>query len=79
MYARARVDQAHAIAEDAMVVADTANADNAQAVRVRVDTRKWLASKIAPRHYGDRMDVTSGDKPLAPPQTIIIGGQTVKF
>ena len=79
MYARARVDQAHAIAEDAMVVADTANADNAQAVRVRVDTRKWLASKIAPRHYGDKMDVTSDHKPLAAPQTIIIGGQTVTF
>lgn len=79
MYARARESQAHAMAEDAITVADKANALNAQAVRIKVDARKWLASKIAPRHYGDRMDVTSDNKPLAAPQTIIIGGQTVTF
>ena len=79
VYARARESQAHAMAEDALTVADKADAENAQAIRIRVDARKWLASKIAPRHYGDKMDVTSDNKPLAAPQTIIIGGQTVTF
>lgn len=32
--------------------------------RVEVDARKWRASKLAPKRYGDRLDVTSGDKPL---------------
>lgn len=31
--------------------------------KLRVDSRKWLASKLAPKKYGDKMDVTSdGDK-----------------
>lgn len=28
-----------------------------QRAKLRVDTRKWLASKIAPRHYGERQQV----------------------
>jgi hypothetical protein len=32
--------------------------------RLRVDTRKWIASKLKPKKYGDKVDVTSGDKPL---------------
>lgn len=33
-----------------------------QAARLRVDTRKWLLSKMLPREFGDRLDVTqSGD------------------
>lgn len=28
--------------------------------RLRVDTRKWLLSKLAPKKYGDKVDVTSG-------------------
>lgn len=58
LYARARSDQAHAIAEDAMMIADEP-ADTKEEVarnRLRVDTRKWLASKIAPRDYGDRIE-----------------------
>lgn len=30
--------------------------------RLRVDTRKWYLSKLAPKRYGDRLDVAvSGD------------------
>lgn len=32
--------------------------------RLRADTRKWLMSKILPKKYGDKLDVTSGDKPI---------------
>jgi hypothetical protein len=33
---------------------------------LRVDTRKWIASKLAPRRYGDRVALTDGiDDPLA--------------
>ena len=54
LYARAREDQAHAMAEDVIAMADTATAENWQQVRLRIDARKWLASKIAPRAYGER-------------------------
>jgi len=40
-------------------LADTANAQNAQAVRLKIDVRKWLASKLVPKVYGDRLDLTA--------------------
>jgi len=33
--------------------------------RLRVDSRKWIASKLKPKKYGDKVDVTSGNEPLA--------------
>lgn len=58
LYARARDEQAHAIAEQAIAIADEkcASIVEAQRNRLRVDTRKWLASKIAPRYYGERIE-----------------------
>lgn len=32
--------------------------------RVLIDTLKWYASKFYPRMFGDKIDVTSGDKPI---------------
>lgn len=41
--------------------------------KLRVDARKWLASKLAPRKYGDKLDLTSdGDKiPAVIPNVIV--------
>ena len=33
-----------------------------QRSRLRVDTRKWLASKLYPKRYGDRVDVDHTSK-----------------
>ena len=38
-----------------------------QLQRVRIDALKWVASKWFPKEYGDKLDVTSGDKPLEAP------------
>ena len=87
LYARAREDQAHALAERAMAIAsadDELTQARGEAIeneasrliaagdqkwrqkiaalesnliqrdKLRVDTIKWLASKIAPRLYGER-------------------------
>ena len=35
--------------------------------RIRIDTRKWLLSKLLPKTYGDKLDVTSGGEALAVP------------
>lgn len=32
--------------------------------RLRVDTRKWLMSKMKPKKYGEKMDVTSDGEAL---------------
>lgn len=34
--------------------------------RLRVDTRKWYLSKVAPKVYGDKLDLTSDGKELQP-------------
>jgi hypothetical protein len=52
-YARARQRGIELHIDGIVDLADTADADNAHAVRLKVDTRKWLASKILPRIYGD--------------------------
>lgn len=33
------------------------NGEHAQRSRLRVDTRKWIASKLLPKKYGDRLEV----------------------
>jgi len=35
--------------------------------RLRVDTRKWYLSKIMPKKYGDKLDLTSDYKPIQAP------------
>ncbi len=87
LYACAREDQAHAIAEQAIAIADGADEESQsrleamvqsiasadakdkdrlldalaqsaiQRDKIRVDARKWMASKIAPRTYGDRQEI----------------------
>lgn len=32
--------------------------------KLRVETRKWLAAKLKPKKYGDKIDVTSGGEPI---------------
>lgn len=32
--------------------------------KLRVDARKWYLSKVLPKKFGDKMDVTSGGKPI---------------
>lgn len=43
--------------------------------KLRIETRKWLSSKLKPKKYGDKLDLTSGgDKlpqPVSTPQIII--------
>jgi hypothetical protein len=57
-YARARELQAEYYADEMTDIADSAHdRDSAAAVRVRVDTRKWIASKLKPKKYGDKLDV----------------------
>ncbi len=41
--------------------------------RLRVDTRKWLMSKMKPKKYGDKIDHTTNGKDLPSP---IYGGKS---
>lgn len=55
-YARAREDQADTLADEIIDIADKADNDNANARRLQVDARKWVASKLKPKKYGDKLD-----------------------
>lgn len=52
-YARARKIQADYYADDTVAIADTEL--DSQRARNRMDARRWHASKIAPKKYGDRI------------------------
>lgn len=80
-YARAREAQAEFMVDETIEIADDGtndyyknskgevlfDAEHVQRSRLRVDTRKWVASKLAPKKYGDKMDVTTNGKDVNAP------------
>lgn len=68
-YARAREAQADKLAEEILAIADDGRSDTyldaegnektdneaIQRSKLRVEARKWLASKMAPKKYGDKV------------------------
>lgn len=40
--------------------------------KLRVDTRKWIASKLKPKRYGDKLDLTSGGRAIKSPAIISV-------
>jgi len=57
-YARAREAQAHREADEIRQIADAATPEDVNVARLRIDTRKWRAGKLAPKVYGDKVDLT---------------------
>lgn len=69
-YARAREAQADTYADEITEIADDGSRDYVQTEngpvidhdhiarsRLRVDARKWIASKLKPKKYGDKLDL----------------------
>lgn len=69
-YTRAREKQADYFAEEIIEIADSAEAESAAVskAKLQIDARKWAASKIAPKKYGDKqeVDVKSSDGSMTP-------------
>lgn len=76
-YARACEDRADSIFEEILDISDESNADviviqgkavidgsAIQRSRLKVDARKWMLSKMNPKKYGDKVDVTSDGEKL---------------
>lgn len=64
-YAQAREAQAEVMDDKILTAADGAKADP-QAARVQIDAYKWRAAKLAPKRYGEKIDVTSGGEKIEP-------------
>ena len=58
-YTRAREEQADFYADQIIEIADTA--EDAAIAKLQIDARKWVASKLKGRSYGDKVSV-GGDK-----------------
>lgn len=78
-YARAREAQADHYVDEIVSIADQPNirteadgtvvASDPQRDRLRVDARKWVAAKLAPKKYGDKVALVGGGPDDAPIQT----------
>lgn len=82
MYARAREEQAETLADEIISIADESDRDSMegkngeivvnnefiQRSRLRVDARKWVAAKLKPRKYGDKIqqEHSSPDGSMSP-------------
>lgn len=73
-YARAREAQAHREADEIRSIADAATPEDYNVARLKIDARKWRASKMAPKKYGDRLDVSSSDGTMTPKASIDVSG-----
>ena len=63
-YTRAKLEAADAMAEDMHAISDDPAIDHNHK-RIMVDTRKWIASKLKPKKYGDRIDLgTDNNAPI---------------
>ena len=58
-YARAREEQADYYGDEMVEIADTT--DDPQKARLQIDARKWKASKLAPKKYGDKIQHAGHD------------------
>lgn len=64
-YARAKEDQADFLAEQMIDISEHTEEDHTpftganviQRDRLRVETRKWIASKLKPKKYGEKLDI----------------------
>lgn len=72
-YARAREMQAEYLFDETLEISDgvtdkfegdKGDFAEIEAAKLRVDTRKFYISKVLPKKYGDKIDVTSGGEPL---------------
>lgn len=55
-YARAKEEAADNFVEEMLEIADEKTGDPNRD-RLRLDTRKWIASKLKPKRYGDKLDL----------------------
>jgi hypothetical protein len=60
-YARAREVQGDVLDDEMQREADEASVDDWQVRKLRIETMKWRASKLAPKRYGDKLALAGPD------------------
>lgn len=54
-YEKAQEDRADTLSDDICDIADSATPEYASVAKLQVDARKWVASKLKPKKYGEAM------------------------
>ena len=65
-YARAREMQGDYMDDMILQTANACTFETAVADRVKIGAYQWRASKLSPKKYGNKLDITSDNKPLEP-------------
>ena len=55
-YERSKAEAADALVDEILDISDDESLDT-QRARLQVDARKWVASKLKPKKYGDKMNI----------------------
>lgn len=92
-YTRAREEQVDSIFEEMLEISDdgrrdysvgedgreVVDHDHIQRSKLRVETRKWMLGKMAPKKYGDRIDLNHGGQKDNPITALIaeVSGSTL--
>jgi hypothetical protein len=58
-YTRARDQGLDALADECLQISDSATRETFQESRLRFDARRWYLSKLAPKRYGDRLELNA--------------------
>jgi hypothetical protein len=62
-YTRAKSEQADTLADEILSIAD--EEPDANRARVRIDARKWVAAKLKPKSYGEKLELAGDpDRPM---------------
>ncbi len=92
-YAHACIERCEGLADEIIDIADDKTADkiiidgteitNHEAInrsRLKIDSRKWLLSKLYAKKYGDKLDITSDNEKITQsPISIIIDSKDIKL
>lgn len=60
-YTHAREMGLDAMADQMLDLVDNATPETAQVVRVQFDARRWYLSKLAPKRYGDKLELSGSN------------------
>ncbi len=63
-YARAREFQADALFDEILYFADNSTPESVQQACLQIDTLKWMAGKLRPKKYGDKIEHDHSHKVL---------------
>lgn len=82
-YAHAREQLGDLLAEGIISDAETLGRTDPAYAKVVVDAKKWVAARLFPKRWGDKVDITSGGEKMSPvaalPANVLINAQVAQI